>query len=183
MNDFRSILDAHSLSPSLGTAGSDENGSSSDVIPGRDGESEVQVSWALRKSIWRISAIILNAARADPEAIRLAVESLCRSISPEGALLSNLRPHLSDILKVSALAAKSEAKSRGRILSHRETQIVTMIARGMTNKGIAQRLGIAPETVKAHNKNIFKKLNCASRAQAVAEASRQAPGQWGMFRV
>ena len=183
MNDFRSILQARSLSPSLGMASSDENSSSSGVSPDRNAESEVQVSRTLRKSVWRISSILLNAARADPETIQLAVESLCRSISPEEALLSNLRPHFLDILKVSAQVAKSKSKSRSRILSDREAEIVTMIAHGMTNKVIARRLGIAPETVKAHNKNIFRKLKCASRAQAVAEASRQVPDQWGMLRV
>ena len=45
-----------------------------------------------------------------------------------------------------------------------------MIADGMSNKRIAQSLGIAPETVKSHAKNIFIKLASRTRAQAVARA-------------
>jgi LuxR family maltose regulon positive regulatory protein len=45
-----------------------------------------------------------------------------------------------------------------------------MIARGMSNKRIAQSLGIAPETVKSHAKSIFFKLAARTRAQAVARA-------------
>jgi LuxR family maltose regulon positive regulatory protein len=52
----------------------------------------------------------------------------------------------------------------------RETAILRMIAQGMSNKRIAQSLGIAPETVKSHAKNIFLKLGTRTRAQAVARA-------------
>jgi LuxR family maltose regulon positive regulatory protein len=55
-------------------------------------------------------------------------------------------------------------------LSRRETGIVRMIARGMSNKQIAHSLGITPETVKSHAKNIFIKLATHTRAQAVARA-------------
>jgi ATP/maltotriose-dependent transcriptional regulator MalT len=55
-------------------------------------------------------------------------------------------------------------------LSQRETGIVQLIARGMSNKQIAHSLGIAPETVKSHAKNIFIKLATRTRAQAVARA-------------
>jgi ATP/maltotriose-dependent transcriptional regulator MalT len=57
-----------------------------------------------------------------------------------------------------------------RALSFRESSILRMIAHGMSNKRIAQSLGIAPETVKSHAKNIFVKLSTRTRAQAVARA-------------
>jgi len=57
-----------------------------------------------------------------------------------------------------------------RALSSRESSILRMIALGMSNKRIAQSLGIAPETVKSHAKNIFVKLSTRTRAQAVARA-------------
>ncbi|MPW19687.1 LuxR family transcriptional regulator [Paraburkholderia sp. CNPSo 3157] len=55
-------------------------------------------------------------------------------------------------------------------LSTRERSIVELIARGQSNKEIARTLGIAPETVKTHVKNIFVKLDVDKRAQAVARA-------------
>jgi DNA-binding NarL/FixJ family response regulator len=57
-----------------------------------------------------------------------------------------------------------------RQLSRRETGILKLIARGMSNKRIALSLGITPETVKTHTKSIFVKLGTRTRAQAVARA-------------
>jgi DNA-binding CsgD family transcriptional regulator len=57
-----------------------------------------------------------------------------------------------------------------RSLSRRETGVLRMIARGMSNKCIAKSLGIAPETVKTHVKAILSKLEARTRAQAVARA-------------
>ena len=55
-------------------------------------------------------------------------------------------------------------------LSARERNIVELIAQGLSNKEIARDLGIAPETVKSHVKNIFVKLAVDKRAHAVARA-------------
>jgi LuxR family maltose regulon positive regulatory protein len=55
-------------------------------------------------------------------------------------------------------------------LSVREREILALIGRGQSNKEIARSLGIAPETVKSHVKNIFSKLSVEKRAQAVWRA-------------
>jgi ATP/maltotriose-dependent transcriptional regulator MalT len=56
-------------------------------------------------------------------------------------------------------------------LSAREQTIVFLMGNGFSNKMIARRLSIAPETVKSHAKRIFLKLTVQSRAQAVYRAS------------
>jgi LuxR family maltose regulon positive regulatory protein len=53
-------------------------------------------------------------------------------------------------------------------LSAREREIVDLIARGLSNKEIANTLGIGAETVKSHVKSIFMKLGVDRRTQAVA---------------
>jgi len=55
-------------------------------------------------------------------------------------------------------------------LSPRERNILEQIGQGRSNKQIALELGIAPETVKSHVKNIFVKLAVEKRAQAVSRA-------------
>jgi LuxR family maltose regulon positive regulatory protein len=55
-------------------------------------------------------------------------------------------------------------------LSSRECNVLELIAQGQSNKDIARSLGIAPETVKSHVKNIFIKLSVDKRAHAVARA-------------
>ena len=55
-------------------------------------------------------------------------------------------------------------------LSPRERKVLERICQGRSNKEIARELGIAPETVKSHIKNIFVKLAVDRRAQAVLRA-------------
>ena len=56
-------------------------------------------------------------------------------------------------------------------LSSRESDILELVARGMSNKRIALALTIAPETVKSHVKRIFIKLDVKTRAEAVSRAN------------
>jgi DNA-binding CsgD family transcriptional regulator len=55
-------------------------------------------------------------------------------------------------------------------LSPRERYILELIGTGQSNKEIARMLGIAPETVKSHVKNLFVKLSVERRAHAVYRA-------------
>lgn len=55
-------------------------------------------------------------------------------------------------------------------LSRREQEILAQIAEGHSNKEVARALGVTPETVKTHLKNVFEKLSVERRAQAVARA-------------
>ena len=57
-------------------------------------------------------------------------------------------------------------------LSERERAIIGLMGRGLTNKQIAIRLCIAPETVKSHVKHLYTKLSVGNRIEAVMLASR-----------
>ncbi|WP_207001422.1 helix-turn-helix transcriptional regulator [Trinickia mobilis] len=57
-------------------------------------------------------------------------------------------------------------------LSERERTIVGLMGGGLTNKQIAIRLRIAPETVKSHAKHLYTKLSVKNRTEAVTLASR-----------
>jgi two-component system response regulator NreC len=50
-------------------------------------------------------------------------------------------------------------------LTEREREVLTLIAEGLTNKQIGERLGISPKTVARHRDNITKKLALSSRAE------------------
>lgn len=54
-------------------------------------------------------------------------------------------------------------------LSERETEVVQLMAQAMTNKKIARMLGVSPETVKWHIKNLFAKLGVEGRVEAIAK--------------
>lgn len=54
-------------------------------------------------------------------------------------------------------------------LSQRETEVAQLIAEGLANKEIADRLGISTETVRGHLKNIYEKLHVRSRTEAAVK--------------
>ncbi len=57
-------------------------------------------------------------------------------------------------------------------LSARETEILQLLAKGMSFNEIGEILGISPHTVTAHIKKIYRKLAVHSRGEAVYEASQ-----------
>ena len=55
-------------------------------------------------------------------------------------------------------------------LSERELEIQKLIALGLSNREIGERLLVALDTVKGHNRRIFDKLQVQSRTEAIARA-------------
>ena len=55
-------------------------------------------------------------------------------------------------------------------LSKRELEVLTLIAKGLSNKEIAEALFLSTNTVKTHSSNIFAKLEVKRRTQAVQKA-------------
>jgi DNA-binding NarL/FixJ family response regulator len=54
-------------------------------------------------------------------------------------------------------------------LSRREQEILALLAEGLSNKLIAARLGISPETVNVHLRRIYEKLHVHSRTEATLQ--------------
>lgn len=68
--------------------------------------------------------------------------------------------------------AKREANGSApqKTLSRRESEILTMLAKGLTGEEIARRLVLSPETVRTHVRNAMEKLDARTRVQAVVMA-------------
>lgn len=71
---------------------------------------------------------------------------------------------------IAARMIGSETKS----LSSREQEVLSLMAEGLPNLAIAERLGIAPETVRNHVSAVLRKLEASSRTDAVSKAFRTA---------
>jgi len=64
-------------------------------------------------------------------------------------------------------SSKPKNLGTGNTLSSRELEVINLAARGISNKDIAQRLGLSLRTVKGYLADLFLKLNVASRTEAV----------------
>jgi DNA-binding NarL/FixJ family response regulator len=58
-------------------------------------------------------------------------------------------------------------------LTAREREVLSLVAAGISNKGIARALQVSPNTVKFHVAAILDKLDAVSRAEAVVAALRR----------
>jgi DNA-binding NarL/FixJ family response regulator len=56
-------------------------------------------------------------------------------------------------------------------LTPRETEVLAWLARGMSNKAIASRLGLSPDTIKDHLENVYRKLEVRDRVSALRRAT------------
>ena len=72
-----------------------------------------------------------------------------------------------------AVAAKLASQVSGERLTGREVEILTLMARGSSNKTIGRELGISEGTVKTHVKSILQKLDATSRTEAVSIAAKR----------
>lgn len=71
-------------------------------------------------------------------------------------------------------SASAKPKSSSNItLSPRETEVLRLVADGLSNQKIAQRLGLGLETVKTHMRHIMEKLAVSDRTEAAVKAMKQ----------
>ncbi|GCC52769.1 hypothetical protein SanaruYs_30080 [Chryseotalea sanaruensis] len=58
-----------------------------------------------------------------------------------------------------------------KLITHREQEILKLMAQGMSSKNIANELGVSFHTIQTHRKNILRKLNQNSTIRAVTVAT------------
>lgn len=82
-----------------------------------------------------------------------------------------IQPSLIPLLN-SKMIEKNEDEGKINNLTRRELEVLKLLAIGMYNKEIAEKLHISERTVKNHVSNIFKKLEVTDRTQAAVFAIR-----------
>jgi predicted ATPase/DNA-binding CsgD family transcriptional regulator len=83
---------------------------------------------------------------------------------------------LPELPRPRALAEQPDCWAGSEELTARERQIAVLVARGLSNKDVAERLVISKRTVDAHVNHIFAKLRLSSRVQLSIWLRDQAPG-------
>jgi two-component system NarL family response regulator len=121
--------------------------------------------------------VILTTYDADNEiyrAIRAGAKGYLLKDTRRDCMLECIRKvHRGETCIPPALVEKLAASMSGEALTGRELEVLTLLARGKSNKEIAAILFISETTVKGHLRNIFTKLNVLSRTEATATALRR----------
>jgi LuxR family maltose regulon positive regulatory protein len=105
---------------------------------------------------------------------RLLAEAAAHGIMPDytAKLLAALEAEEHKSADESHLPHALPAQSLTEPLSQRELEVLHLIAEGLSNREISERLFLALITVKGHNRNIFRKLQVRRRTEAVARARK-----------
>src|SRR5918992_3557151 len=103
---------------------------------------------------------------------RLLSEAAAHGVMPDYAarLLVVLEAEAQMSEDRSYLPSAPTAQSITEPLSQRELEVLQLIAQGLSNREISERLFLALDTVKGHNRRIFGKLQVQRRTEAVAKA-------------
>ena len=84
---------------------------------------------------------------------------------------------------VEAAGRKAPQLERPAGLTARESQVVTLLARGLTTKQVAQALGISTKTADRHIQNAYGKIGVSSRAAATLFAMEHGLVAWGELPI
>jgi DNA-binding NarL/FixJ family response regulator len=77
------------------------------------------------------------------------------------------------LLRVQAASDAAPTRLSSASLTPRETEVLSWIAKGKTNRDVGEILGMSPRTVNKHLEHVFEKLGVETRAAAAALASRE----------
>lgn len=125
----------------------------------------------------RARILILSSSEGDADIFRAlqggAWGYLLKGTSGKELIESIRRTHAGERRLHPALAVKVAGYVSVGGLSVREVEVLGLVAEGLSNKRIADKLFIAENTVKMHVKNILGKLSAADRTQAVTIALRR----------
>ncbi|ADH65290.1 hypothetical protein Mesil_3486 (plasmid) [Allomeiothermus silvanus DSM 9946] len=147
-------------------------------LPGMDGIEATK----LVKERFGVRVVVLTVHQLEAEvlaAMTAGADAYClKSTDPASLLLAiraaaigstYLDPQIAHIV-LGQLSVLSGGQAQ---LSPRELEVLRLIAEGLSNKEIAQRLGISLSTVKTHIEELLAKLSASDRTQAAIKAVRQ----------
>jgi NarL family two-component system response regulator LiaR len=148
------------------------------MMPGMDGVAAIRAIRArfpavqvIALTTFREEGLVQSALQAGAIGYLLknvAADELASAIRAAHAGRSTLAPEAVQAL----VHAAAQPPAPGNDLSAREREVLALMAEGLNNAAIAERLVVSPSTAKAHVSNILSKLGVSSRSEAIALALR-----------
>ena len=126
-------------------------------------------------------AVVVVSANDDPRVVRRALDHGAAGYLPKSSGLDELRDAIRSVLaceqwlpaSLRATVARAQSSqqdtelaARLASLSPQQFRVLTLVAQGLLNKQIADRLDVQERTVKAHLSAIFERLGVRNRTQA-----------------
>ncbi|NLC59726.1 MAG: response regulator transcription factor [Gammaproteobacteria bacterium] len=144
-------------------------------------------------------AVVLVSANEDPQVIRRALDHGAAGYIPKSADLDEMREAIHAVLaceqwlppalrgpveRAGSLPGDADLAARLASLTPQQFRVLSLVAEGLLNKQIADRLEVQERTVKAHLSAIFEKLGVRNRTHAgvvlreleIGDPARQVPG-------
>jgi len=112
-----------------------------------------------------LGAAALLPSSIDAESLRAAILAAARG------LITIARPDLAALLPQET-DARAAASTMIEAPTRRELEVLQLLAQGLTNRQMAERLGVSEHTVKFHVTALLGKFDARTRAEAVARAIR-----------
>jgi DNA-binding NarL/FixJ family response regulator len=148
------------------------------LLPDGDG---VQAIDALRSVAPEVKVLIVTALD-DDATLAASLDAGCDGFVTKDRAAEDLLDALDVVSRGdSAIRADQVARALAHLrrrpspieLTTRETEVVTLLAEGLSNAAIGQRLAISTNTVRNHVQSLLSKLGVRSRLEAVAVATRE----------
>ncbi len=143
-------------------------------MPGLDGDTATAQILAERPAL---KIIILTTYESDDSilsAIEAGASGYLLKAAPEDEILAGIRSvaggEVALAPSIAALLVKRMTAPPAPTLSPRETEVLALVAQGLSNPAIAARLFVGEATVKTHLLHVFEKLEVNDRTRAVTRA-------------
>lgn len=117
-----------------------------------------EIEYLLRAVEIGVNGYVLKDSNSD--VLKKAIVTICNG---ENYIQSSLVPYLK-------MKQEKKKQKQPDNLTHREMEVLKLLAKGLFNKEIADSLSISEKTVKNHVSSIFKKINVSDRTQAAVYA-------------
>jgi DNA-binding NarL/FixJ family response regulator len=154
-------------------------------MPGTDGAAAARAIVAGSESVRVLMLTVSDAAEDLYDAVKAGAHGYLLKDIGTDELLAAIRavvvgqslispPMAAKLLaEFNTLARAAEARKAGPQLTEREVEVLALLARSLSNRAIAEELGIAENTVKNHVRSILEKLGMKSRVEVVVHALRE----------
>jgi DNA-binding NarL/FixJ family response regulator len=145
-------------------------------LPGKSGieclahlKEHLPATQVIMLTVYRDQELILKALQAGACGYLLkpcTPQELLKAITEVRSGGAPMTPEIARML-VEAYQKKSSNQTPTRELTARESEILTLLSEGLSNKQIAHRVHVSYDTVRAHLRHIYKKLHVRWRTEAV----------------